>query len=138
MLTPSTTRGVRTIRSGFTLLEVLVVVTILIILASVATFATMRYLRDAKINEANLKMQKIVNAINAYQVQDPYNGFPESLVELVVATEAGPPLLVGGEDAITDPWGNMFQVRVMNDQGVDRAQVFTYTPDQVEIAWPRN
>lgn len=124
-------------RSGFTLLEVLVVVAILVILASVATFAVVRYMRDAKLNQATLQMQKIEQACKAYFTQTGGN-YPQSLQELVVPGQAGPPLLEGGADAITDPWGKPYNIDLESDSvGNQRLVVFTTDDYGQRITWPR-
>jgi len=113
-------------RAGFTLVEVLVVVTILVILASLATFAAMRYLGEAKENECKLKMQKVEQAAKNYMVINDGNP-PQSLEELINRSPDGkPPLLEGGESAITSPWGTPFQLEYQNDQfGSPRVVVST-------------
>ncbi len=124
-------------RAGFTLLEVLVVVAILIILASVATFATMRYMEDAKINQASLQMQKIEQACKAYYATNGGN-WPSSLEELVSVTQAGQPLLEGGQSALVGPWGQPYQISFMQDSvGAERLVVFTYDTAGKKYQWPR-
>jgi len=124
-------------RAGFTLLEVLVVVAILIILASVATFATMRYMADAKINQANLQMQKVEQAAKAFYSTNGGN-WPTSLEELVVPSTSGQPLLEGGMSALTSPWGTMYQVEFVQDAvGADRLVIFCVDDKGNRYQWPR-
>jgi general secretion pathway protein G len=137
MLVRSTTRRlVLSTRNGFTLLEVLVVVSILMILAGLAAFAVTRYMRDAKINQAYLQMSKIKSTVDAYYASSG-GMYPQSLQELVVPTEAGPPMLEGGESAIIDPWGQPYQLSEEPDStGTMRIVIFTIFEGQ-RLQWPR-
>lgn len=137
---PSVVRSVTSAtRRGFTLLEVLVVVTIIVILASLASFAVFRNLQDAKINQATLQAQKISSAAEVYFVNTG-GAFPTSLEMLALGDNSGgPPLLVGGQSALMDPWSNQFQFEVVNDQtGTPRFVVYTTAPTGARIQWPRN
>ncbi len=133
-LVPGT--GPNRLRRAFTLLEVLVVVAILLILASVGTIAAVNYLANAKVSEAKLKMSSVANAVKTYQLSN--NGdLPDSLNVLIAPTE-GKPLLEGGQTAITDPWGNPFQLKQVADQvsGSPRVVIFTTSPDGKYIQMP--
>ena len=126
-------------RSGFTLLEVLVVVAILVILASVATFAVVSHLTGAREDEAGLKAQNIQKAAMSYTAKA--GQFPESLEALIMRdpNSGTLPLLEGGLSAITDPWQNVYQFEVKQDEtGTPRFYVFTQTPEGKLIVWPRN
>jgi general secretion pathway protein G len=132
---PTTRRLTVRSRGGFTLLEVLVVVAILVILASVATFATMRYLQQAKVSQAKLQMASIAKAAESYYTQ--YNEMPQNVQALVVQTPDGlAPLLPGGPAAVTDPWGQPFQLtEVTDDYGSQRFMVISVGSGQ-QIHWP--
>jgi len=93
-------------RSAFTLLEVLVVVAILVILASVSSIYVFRYLEDAKIDKAKIQAKTIERAAKSYYTR---NG---SLDGLTLQTLIAPPrpLLEGGNEAITTPFGQPFQL----------------------------
>jgi general secretion pathway protein G len=134
---PAVRRLAARTRAGFTLLEVLVVVAILVILASVATFATVSYLKGAKLDQAKLEAQKIHQAAKAYYTKSS-GVWPESLQQLVVSPSQGvPPLLEGGQSAITDPWGKPFQFNLTDDgTGTERFVVFTTSPEGSQIQWP--
>ena len=122
-------------RRGFTLLEVLVVTAILVILAGLATFATVSYLEKAHVSEAKLKMSNIEKAISAYQVSNDGN-WPSTLNDLIAPAD-GRPLLVGGQAAITDPWGKPFQFSIGQDNfGVTRALVTTTDEKGNPLQWP--
>jgi len=128
-------------RGGFTLLEVLVVAAILLILAGSAAFATIRYLAEAKISQANLQMQKIEQACKTYYTLNDGN-WPTSAQELIVPTQDGkPPLLEGGQSAITNPFTNKQQYNI--DQEVDsvgalRVVVWTTDDNGNRLQWPKN
>lgn len=132
---PTTRRLTARSRGGFTLLEVLVVVAILVILASVATFATMRYLQQARVSQAKLQMSSIAKAAENYYLQ--YNEMPQNVQALIVPTQDGlPPLLPGGPAAVTDPWGQPYQLTETQDQyGSLRFMVISVGSGQ-QIHWP--
>lgn len=122
-------------RRGFTLLEVLVVTAILVILAGLATFASVSFLAKARIDEARLKMQKVESACNAYYTTND-GTWPTTLNDLV-APPSGRPLLLGGESAITDPWGKQFQYSVGEDNfGATRAMISTTDDRGAPLHWP--
>ena len=125
-------------RGGFTLLEVLVVVAILVILASVAGFAVMRYMHDAKLNQASLQMANIEQACKSYYTSTSGSNWPSSLQELVQASASGPPLLEGGQSAITDPWGKQYQISFEPDSsGSERLVIWTTSDTGQRLQWPR-
>lgn len=135
MLTRSDARLVRTTRGGFTLLEVLVVTAILLILASLATFGVIRYMEQAKRSEAKLQMGKIEQAVKTYYLNN--GDYPQSLSELIVPEPGLPPLLDGGEAAITDPWGQPYTHDVVTDNyGSPRVVIYS-NGSGVEIMWPQ-
>jgi general secretion pathway protein G len=89
------------VRSGFTLLEVLVVVAILVVIAGVGGVIYMRYLDDAKEKAARLGVQNIEQAVQAFKVSD--GDYPETLAVLVQPYEGKPAALE--LSALKDPWG---------------------------------
>lgn len=70
--------------------------------------------------------------------------YPRALKVLVVKdpNTGTPPLLLGGEKAITDPWGAPYQFEiVLDDGGVERMYVWTVSPygdGRKKIVWPRD
>ena len=102
-------------RKAFTLIEVMVVVVILGILATVVTVKVTQYLAKAKVKTTRIQMREIMNGLELFKAdQDRY---PESLEELIEATEENPEGLM---DAIPlDSWGNEFEYMSDTERGYD-------------------
>ena len=114
-------------RRGFTLMEVMLVAAILLILAGVATVAVSGYMGQAKKSEAKIEMQKIVKAAETFHVN--YGEWPQSCQMLIQPYQGDPPLVPGGADDITDPWGQPYQLVIRPDQyGSERATVDSSGP----------
>jgi len=99
----------RSVRAGFTLMEVLVVVAILVILASAASFAYFRYLEDAKVGRAKTDMRVIKSALEKFNME--HGVFPEQDRLGVLA-----PYLEQGEQGLIDPWGRPYSFTVQQEQ----------------------
>jgi general secretion pathway protein G len=104
------TRAAR--RAAFTLLEVLVVVAILVILAGVASISVFQYMEKAKIGRAKSDMATIVKAYETYYTQ--HGTWPQGPQDPGVLS-----LLQQGQTATIDPWGQMYQVSVQDQQQPD-------------------
>lgn len=126
----------RTARRGFTLVEVLAVITIILILAGLATVSVQAAMSRARVNEARVKAQSIIKAAETYYVTT--SQIP-SIQQLVERGEDGPPLLNGGLQAITDPWGNTFNLEFIQADaaGAQRFAVSTTSPDGQLIREPK-
>jgi general secretion pathway protein G len=125
-------------RAAFTLVEVLVVVAIVVILASVGTIATLKFLDDAKVDNARMTAQVIVDTAKAN----------EAKLDGVDFTRDGLGLLADyldkGDAGLLDPWGQMYQVRYVQTQSQytsstnTRIYVYTVHPNTgQEIGWPK-
>jgi len=122
-------------RAAFTLLEVLVVMAILVIIAGAGAFGAFKALDMARMNEAKLKMEKIANAVQIYNTQ--YGMFPQSAMELVSTSPDGSaPVLVGGQAAVTDPWGAPFSFEVLTDETGSTRVLVTCSGKNPPFTWP--
>ena len=104
----------RSVRGGFTLVEIMVVVIIIGVLAALIVPSLFSRTGKAKVSVAKQQIATLESSIQLFQ-QD-YGRFPESLQELVnppVDAEGGggaTPPSVKPKD-LTDPWGNEFVYR---------------------------
>jgi general secretion pathway protein G len=103
----------RSRRGAFTLLEVLVVVAIILILASLATVAAMQILRENKEDQAKIKAQTLLKAINTYTIKNNMNP-PESLDQVLHYIE------IKSDNPLLDPWGNPFNYDRAVDDGTGK------------------
>ena len=126
----------RLARRGFTLVEVLAVITIILILAGLATVSVQAAMSRARVNEARVKAQSIIKAADLHYTTT--SQIP-SIEQLINRTEDGPPLLNGGLAAITDPWGNLFNLEYVQSDaaGASRFVVTTTGPDSQVIREPK-
>jgi len=98
-LRPMLHAGATTVRSGFTLMELLVVVAILLVLTSVAVPLYMSYLERSKGGAAKSYAKILRQELMNFNVVN--GGYPpENDWSAVSSLEVNPPL---------DPWGNPFQ-----------------------------
>jgi prepilin-type N-terminal cleavage/methylation domain-containing protein len=124
-------------RAAFTLMEVLVVVAIVVIMASVGTIGVLRYLENAKYNQAEQQMMNLATVEKTQRMKN--NGEPLQDITALA------PYLERGEQALIDPWGNMYQmnyISVVNALGEEelRAQFSTVqiNPETGEpVYWPK-
>lgn len=122
-------------RPGFTLVEVMVVAAILLILAGLATVAVVKTMSDARESETKLKMQKVEQACKTWYTKN--SRWPDSLEELIMSQDGGPPQMEGGQFAITDAWGQPFGYeRVIDDYGSERVRLSATTPNGKVLMWP--
>ncbi|HEY2786133.1 MAG TPA: type II secretion system protein [Fimbriiglobus sp.] len=134
---PDSARLTRRSRDAFTLVEILVVVAILVILASVGTIGLLKYLDWAKENNARLSCQNIQKAVKSYRVATDLD-WPVGNLQVLIGGDGERPWIEGGERALYDPWGNMYQLQIA--QGVNGDEipvVYTQTPQGKRIAWPK-
>jgi general secretion pathway protein G len=69
---------------GMTLIEIMVVVAILGMMATVVTITFIRYLEQAKADTTKIQMQNLVQALDAYKIQNgSYPSTEQGLTELV-------------------------------------------------------
>ena len=126
------------LRPAFTLVEVLVVMVILVIIAGAATFAVFGNLERAKVQEAKIKAQKIEQAaLTYYTLNSEYPTDPSQLI--TAGPDGSAPLLVGGQPAILDPWGQQYTMQVTQDGfGSTRVIVTSTGGGRQMIQWPAN
>lgn len=133
MMSPLVRRSSASRRSAFTLLEVLVVVAILVILAGISSIYVFRYLEDAKKDKATIESKQLEKTLKAWMVKNG-GDVPDSLTVLV-GGDGQAPMIEGGSDALIGPWGNPYQVQMLNDSdgGDTQFRVFTINGANEEI-----
>ncbi len=126
------------LRPAFTLVEVLVVMVILVIIAGAATFAVFGNLEKARVQEAKIKAQKIEQAaLTYYTINSEYPTDPSLLINR--GADGSDPLLVGGQPAILDPWGQPYTMQISQDNfGSTRVIVISSGNGKTPIQWPAN
>src|SRR5688500_8144584 len=98
------------VRSGFTLVELLVVLVILGLLAAVAAPQAMRYLGGARHDAAKLQLQGLMTALDLYRLDvGRYPTREEGLAVLVQAPSSGGASRWNGPyvrkpEQLRDPW----------------------------------
>ena len=113
-----------TLRSGFTLMEILVAVAIIGILGTVAVTNITGNIEKAKLTAAKESCDNIANAVTSYYLN--YKKYPTSLNDLVTAKGDDDPILQGGEGALEDPWGTEYK---MEKKGKNRIVIISAGPD---------
>jgi type II secretion system protein G len=93
-------KSLRSVRSAFTLMEVLVVVAIIFIMASASTIVVFRYLDSSKEKLAKAGVKTIESVVTAYKID--HGNYPQSLAELTQSPDGKAAALE--ETALLDPW----------------------------------
>jgi len=126
--------GDRRREAGFTLIELLVVLVILGLLAAFVAPQVLNYLGKAKTDAANAQIQNIAGILDLYRLDvGRYPGEDEGLEALLEAPPDaqrwnGP--YVRRRDAITDPWGSVYEYRFPGEHGA--FDLFSLGADQNE------
>ena len=112
------------------------VVAIMVILASVGTVATLNQLSRARDNQTKLRMAAASQACKAYAT-DHEGQWPQTLNELIQPSDGGKPYLEGGQPAIANSKGQLFTLRIVNDNfGTERAVVVAAGESGQELVYP--
>jgi len=97
----------RSARTGFTLMELLVVMAIIVIIAGFGGYYILGQLDQAKVSAAIQKAKVVAQAAETYYID---NGeYPQSIQLLLQKNENGKGPYLKSQDAIMDPWGQMYQ-----------------------------
>lgn len=120
----SARQALRSTRSAFTLMEVLVVVAIIVILAGVATVSFFGVWEKSKEDAAKASIRGIEDALDIYRLANG-NSYPPNLDALTQRQKGNKPALLKDE-ALNDPWGNKFNYEPGNRHPkTDKPHIFT-------------
>ncbi len=96
---------VSSLRSGFTLVELLVVVAILGILGTIAVQNVTGHIAKTRVTAAEAGVRSLQEACTTYYIQ--HKKMPSSLEQLIEGEE---PILDGGDGSLYDPWDNKYEM----------------------------
>ncbi|HZA67619.1 MAG TPA: type II secretion system major pseudopilin GspG [Geminicoccaceae bacterium] len=108
-------------QAGFTLIELLVVLVILGLLAAFVAPQVLNYLGKAKTDAASAQVQNIAGILDLYRLD--VGRYPtedeglEALLERPPDAERWNGPYVRRRDALTDPWGNLYEYRFPGQDG---------------------
>ena len=108
-------------QAGFTLIELLVVLVILGLLSAFVAPQVLNYLGRAKTDAARAQVQNIAGILDLYRLDvGRYPSEQEGLETLLEPPPDAPRWngpYVKRRDALTDPWGNLYEYRFPGDHG---------------------
>jgi general secretion pathway protein G len=120
--------------AGFTLIELLVVLVILGLLAAFVAPQVLNYLGKAKTDVARAQIMNIASILDLYRLE--VGRYPDQQEGLGALLEAPPDEsrwngpYVKKVDALTDPWGEIYQYRAPGEYG--DYDLYTLGADQSE------
>jgi hypothetical protein len=87
------------------------------------------YMGGAKTDYARIDMKALETAFKSATMSSKNKepNYPAGVI----------PFLGQGENALRDPWGGRYQMRMIQTGDGPRPQFFTFTPGGEEIVWPR-
>lgn len=124
----------QSLRSGFTLLELMVVLLILALIASIAAPQVTKHLRKAKVETAKIQIDALGAAVDSFHVDNGRFPTNEEALKALIERPAGLPSWDGPyikkKDSLIDPWGEPYKYRVPGKNG--EYDVFTFGSDKKE------
>jgi len=124
----------QSLRSGFTLLELMVVLLILALIASIAAPQVTKHLRKAKVETAKIQIDALGAAVDSFHVDNGRFPTNEEALKALIERPAGLPSWDGPyikkKDSLIDPWGEPYKYRVPGKNG--EYDVYTFGSDKKE------
>ena len=119
-------KALRTTRTAFTLLEVLVVVAIIVMLAGVGGYYVLQSYEEAKLSRAKIDAETLSGRVEQYKLNNDI--YPNSIDQLSQQQPNGGGPLVP-PDKTRDPWGKPYQIDPNGQHNAGlKADVFTTSP----------
>ena len=100
-------------RAGFTLIEILVAVAIIGVMSTVAIVSLSSATDSADAAAVKQSVDNFAKGGTLYHIR--HHKFPSELRLLVVDDGDEPPVIDGGEDILTDPWGTDYKIELRNN-----------------------
>ena len=123
---PTNGHSARTLRRGFTLLEVLVVVAIIVMLAGIGGYYVLQRYEEAKVSKAKADCLALSEAVEQYKLNN--GDYPGSIDALAQPQPNGGPAFVPA-DKTRDPWGKPYVIDPSGSHnGGLKADVYTTSP----------
>jgi general secretion pathway protein G len=106
------------LRSGFTLIELIVVIALVAVLAAVVAPNLLGKASEANRKSALVQLEKIASAVELYRLET--GRYPEEMIDLVEQPSGldrwqGP--YVRKRSQLLDPWGNAIVLQVPGEKG---------------------
>jgi general secretion pathway protein G len=106
------------LRSGFTLIELIVVIALIAVLAAVVAPNLLGKASEANRKSALVQLEKIASAVELYRLET--GRYPEEMIDLVEQPSGldrwqGP--YVRKRSQLLDPWGNAIVLQVPGEKG---------------------
>jgi general secretion pathway protein G len=119
-------KALRTTRTAFTLLEVLVVVAIIVMLAGVGGYYVLQSYEGAKLSRAKIDAEGLSTLADQYNLNN--GSYPQNIQGLTTTQPSGASALCP-PDKILDPWGKPYILDPTGQHnGGLKADVYTTSP----------
>jgi general secretion pathway protein G len=122
------------LRSGFTLLELMVVLLILALIASIAAPQVTKHLRKAKLETAKIQIDALGAAVDSFHVDNGRLPTTDEALKALIERPAGLPTWDGPyikkKESLIDPWGEPYKYRVPGKNG--EYDVYSFGSDKKE------
>lgn len=114
---PHSRRPLKPLRRAFTLLEVVVVITIIAILAALIAPRMLGWVGKSKQKAAKSETVSIAQTVKLYMLDHGLSKLPDGF-DLMTLMD-GPDPAFDNKDALNDPWGNPYLVRIPGEVNID-------------------
>ncbi len=129
--------SLRSLRSGFTLMEMILVLAIISLLVGLGVYSLTGVSTTAEITAAKANVRTIESSLIRYKTLAGMLPSQAQGLEALVKRPSGAPqpkmwIQCMEESALTDPWGEIYQYRNPGKHKTNGYDVFSKGPDKVE------